>query len=772
MYITPAHHDILAMVRAWRIGDRPLLVMTGDSGTGKTTFARKLAATFGATMQVGLLDAEKMQSADLRQQVPAAFGSDVRFLPHDPLTSHDQFMAECLTTGRRRLLIVDEAQHLTEAALDYLQRVTTPPRSGLPVFYVVLIGGPELQALLARPDLQALQDRIGSQLQLSPFTEAQTAAYVDHRLRVSDCQCAVSDLTFEAGRLGLLHEASGGRPKMINRLVQRVLFDPVRAGAAVKVARTVPPPPPVEDKPVPAPPPTVAEHPTPLPAPAAPVAEDAPVAAQRDAARDQSVAVPDVEENTPVVAQPKVTKDEPAADPATAKLEPAVPHPALGQEKPVAAPPVVVQPVAAPISDARDRPAAGDRARAKTKPQPAPPPVITARPAPLKPAKVDEAKAPFQRPATWGKAVPLQPAAARDPSAPRPSLVRDKPAPTQPALPRPESRRPGPLKPAATTVAPVARPAPAEAAPSAAPTARPGPVRTAPSVVMPRQKRIAAPDGVARRGLPWGLAGAAGLGLVAAGVFFLGQADDQPAPIDMAAPSPTPVAAPPVAPAPAASPEPTPAPEGVAPEAAPAPAAVAPVPEPQAPPPAPGLRGASTDPVPDADALLTEALAAGATDPDQAAQLYTQAALWGNARAAYYLGQLYETGIGVPQNPDRARAAYALALEVDGAADRLEALDGRATPQTSAAAPPVPLSQRVFATGATELHWRDPEGAVASGFRVEFIPAGGEDIQQTETVLPALLLDQPLARWRVMALGADGSVGPASEWSLPDPALP
>src|SRR5690606_37043685 len=69
----------------------------------------------------------------------------------------------------------------------------------------------------------------------------------------------------------------------------------------------------------------------------------------------------------------------------------------------------------------------------------------------------------------------------------------------------------------------------------------------------------------------------------------------------------------------------------------------------------------TVDQPPSHDRLLSEALAVGDADPARAAQLYTRAASWGNARAAYYLGQLYETGIGLPVDPYRAEAWYEVA---------------------------------------------------------------------------------------------------------------
>ncbi|MDQ1901290.1 AAA family ATPase [Paracoccus sp. WLY502] len=192
-----------------------------------------------------------------------------------------------------------------------------------------------------------------------------------------------------------------------------------------------------------------------------------------------------------------------------------------------------------------------------------------------------------------------------------------------------------------------------------------------------------------------------------------------------------------------------------------------------APQPAPrGLPSRVTvDRPPDPDRLLSEALAVGSADPARAARLYTRAASWGNARAAYYLGQLYETGIGLQVDPYRAEAWYEAAGDIGGAPARLAELKAAPRPPNPEPAdPPVPVFQRLFAQGQTELQWQGPGTAPVPRFRVELVPAGGEgQVRRLDTTLSALLVPYPVVQWRVIALRSDGSEGPASAWSRLDP---
>lgn len=173
---------------------------------------------------------------------------------------------------------------------------------------------------------------------------------------------------------------------------------------------------------------------------------------------------------------------------------------------------------------------------------------------------------------------------------------------------------------------------------------------------------------------------------------------------------------------------------------------------------------------PDPQDLLIRALAMGYDDPQGAIPIYTQAALWGSERAAYYLGQLYETGIGVEADLNRARAWYLQAPQIAGAATRLRQMKPPpALPANADLAPAIPERQVIFEAGRSELHWRGPSGPDPARYRVEFVTAGAERVQELETGLSAALIPLPVSRWRVLSLRPDGTPGAASAWTVLDP---
>ena len=174
----------------------------------------------------------------------------------------------------------------------------------------------------------------------------------------------------------------------------------------------------------------------------------------------------------------------------------------------------------------------------------------------------------------------------------------------------------------------------------------------------------------------------------------------------------------------------------------------------------------------DAVALHNKALIVGRQDPLAAAIGFARAAVRGDTRAAFYLGQHFEAGDGVPRNAALAAAWYASASESQRSARRaMENLTEttEATGQTPTAAPR-PLTGIVGVDGLAEFIWAAPDGAAAR-YLIELAEAPDAPLQQYGPFdLSATLLYPavPLRLWRVVSLGPEGARIGASEWHLID----
>jgi hypothetical protein len=172
----------------------------------------------------------------------------------------------------------------------------------------------------------------------------------------------------------------------------------------------------------------------------------------------------------------------------------------------------------------------------------------------------------------------------------------------------------------------------------------------------------------------------------------------------------------------------------------------------------------------DAATLRDQAVTIGAQDPLVAVIGFARAALRGDARAAYYLGQHFEAGDGVPPNSKLAAAWYATAAKTQRSARRaLQNLAGtHDTTVLIPTAPPRPLMGLVGTDGLAEFVWAAPDEAAAR-YLIEMAETTTTEPRQYGPfdLSAALIENAPPARlWRVVALGPGNERVRASNWHL------
>ncbi|MBM9594863.1 ExeA family protein [Roseitranquillus sediminis] len=161
-----------------------------------------------------------------------------------------------------------------------------------------------------------------------------------------------------------------------------------------------------------------------------------------------------------------------------------------------------------------------------------------------------------------------------------------------------------------------------------------------------------------------------------------------------------------------------------------------------------------------ASSRFIDALNISLESPVEGAIRYARSALLGHERAAYYLGQMYETGDGVAMDFALARGWYD---EAGALGEPL--LAALPEPQPGRITAPRPLASTLTENGYLELVWTSGRGADPSAYLVEFAGEGSAAIYAEETTLSALRLAPPAgaSSWRVIARGPNGEER-ATDW--------
>ncbi len=198
------------------------ILLTGEVGAGKTTIIRRLLGTLGPNVQVSKVFNTRLEADQLIATINDDFGIEIEGRSKvQMLRDLYQFLIEQYGNQRRSVLIIDEAQNLSVDSLEELRMLSNLETNDTKLLQILLVGQPELKKILSVPELRQLRQRISIHCHINPLSPEETAQYVFHRLEVAGNRDAVS---FDEEALSLVHEYSGGIPRLINVLCDFLLL--------------------------------------------------------------------------------------------------------------------------------------------------------------------------------------------------------------------------------------------------------------------------------------------------------------------------------------------------------------------------------------------------------------------------------------------------------------------------------------------------------------------------------------------------------------------
>ncbi len=218
------HANALAYLKFGVYQSEGFIVVTGEVGAGKTTLVRALLESLDSAQVVAAqVVTTQLEAGDLLRAITAAFGiaPSSRGGKADLILSLESFLTALATTNRRALLIVDEAQNLSIEAIEELRMLSNFQLGNRALLQSFLVGQPELRAMLESPSMEQFRQRVIASCHLGPLDPAETRAYIEHRLRRVGW---VESPTFDADAFDEIHVHTGGIPRRINQLCNRLLL--------------------------------------------------------------------------------------------------------------------------------------------------------------------------------------------------------------------------------------------------------------------------------------------------------------------------------------------------------------------------------------------------------------------------------------------------------------------------------------------------------------------------------------------------------------------
>ncbi len=223
LYLSNRHEEALAALIYGINHRKGFIAITGEVGSGKTTLCRTFMNHLDRKgTEIALILNPDHDDLELLQSICAEFGlPDEATSKRKLLQSLNEFLLKAAGTRKNCVLIIDEAQNLSPSALEQVRMISNLETETDKLIQIVLVGQPELDDLLHRPDLEQLNQRITVRYHLGALDEPEVRRYVDHRIRVAKPS---DPITFTDAAIRLLYTESRGIPRRINVICDRALL--------------------------------------------------------------------------------------------------------------------------------------------------------------------------------------------------------------------------------------------------------------------------------------------------------------------------------------------------------------------------------------------------------------------------------------------------------------------------------------------------------------------------------------------------------------------
>jgi len=221
-FFTPRLEEDFAEIAHCIEARKGFALLTGEVGLGKSTMVRRLLDMLrDKNCHSALVLNTFLQDGALLSAIQADFGLPPNDSVEQGLARLNEFLIERHQAGETCLLVIDDAQNLSVQSLELIRLLCNLETEQEKLLQILLVGQPELEQTLARPELRQLKSRITKHARLDGLQKGEIARYFDFRVNAAGAE---GRLSIDPAAVQQLYGATQGNLRQIHLVLDRCLY--------------------------------------------------------------------------------------------------------------------------------------------------------------------------------------------------------------------------------------------------------------------------------------------------------------------------------------------------------------------------------------------------------------------------------------------------------------------------------------------------------------------------------------------------------------------